>query len=93
MDKFKAKAIAERDLEFYRAMSYEEIATKIGELESFERVNGKGESYQIEFDFFFDDSEEENIRVIGMVSYSLWTDVSPVSSDFVIAPDGEFIGE
>ena len=93
MDKNEARAIAEKDLEFYRAMSYEEIARKIGNAASFERVSEKGEKYQIEFDFFYDGFEETDIRVVGMVSYSLWTDFSPVSSDFIIAPDGTFVGE
>ena len=94
MDKNEARAIAEKDLEFYRAMSYEEIVAKIGEQESFERVSERGEPYQIEFDFFYDDYlEQKDIRVIGMVSYSLWTDFSPVGSDFIIAPDGKFVGE
>lgn len=93
MDKNEARAIAEKGLECYRAKSYKEIAAKIGGQESFERVSEKGEPYQIEFDFFYDGFEKKNIRVLGMVSYSLWTDVSPVSSDFIIAPDGRFVGE
>jgi hypothetical protein len=55
MTKAEAKAIAQSDLEFYRAMSYEQIAIKIGNAESFERVTERGEPYQIEFDFFYDD--------------------------------------
>ena len=93
MNKAEARAIAERDLEFYRAMPYEEIANRIGAAESFERVSRQGEPYQIEFDFFYDAAEKQNIRVVGMVSYSLWTDFSPVSEDFIIAPDGTFISE
>ncbi len=93
MDKYEAKAIAEKDLEYYRAMPYEVIAGKIGEAESFERINEQGEPYQIEFNFFYDDNESENIRVGGIVSYSGWTDFFPVSNDFIIAPDGKFIGE
>ena len=93
MDKNEAWSIVEKELKFYRAMSYEEIARKIGNAESYERVSDKGEPYQIEVDFFYDGFEEKDIRVVGMVSYSLWTDFSPVSKDFIIAPDGTFVGE
>jgi len=93
MDKTEAKMIAENDLEVYRTLSYEEIVGKIGNQENFERVSENGEPYQIEFDFFYDDAASGNIRVAGIVSYSGWTDFFPVSNDFIIAPDGKFIGE
>ena len=88
MDKTEAIEIAEKELESYRVMSYAEIAKKIGEAESFERISDRGEPYQIEFDFFYDDKLDKSIRVIGMVSHSAWTDFSPVSNDFIIAPNG-----
>jgi len=93
MDKAEARLVAEKDLEFYRAMSYEQIAAKVGKQENFERISENGEAYQIEFDFFYDDNESGNIRVGGTVSYSRLTDFLPVSNDFIIAPDGKFIGE
>ena len=93
MDKNEAKAIAESELESYRAMPYELIAAKIGYPESFERQSSDGHSYQVEFHCFYDDSYDRNIRVICNVSYSGWTYFSPVSDDFIIAPDGSFIGE
>ena len=93
MNKAEARAVAEKDLQVYRAMSYEEIKKKIGDQDSFERVSEKGEPYQIEFDFFYDDSQSGNIRVVGTVSYSLWTDLAPLASDFIVAPTGKFIGE
>jgi hypothetical protein len=93
MDKAEARRIADKDLVFYRALGYEQIAAKIGSQENFDRVSESGEPYQIEFDFFYDDSESKNIRVCGIVSYSGWTDFFPVSSDFIIAPEGYFVGE
>ena len=93
MDKVQAQEIAERELEFYRRQSYKEIAAKRGTQESFERTSENGERYQIEFDCHDDDSESGNIRVSAAVSYSGWTDFFPVSSDFIVAPDGSFIGE
>ena len=93
MNKQEALDIAEKELDSYRSLPYEELVSKIGHAESFERVSESGEPYQIEFDCFFDDSEDRNIRVVGMVSYSWWTDFSPISSSFIMSPDRSFIGE
>ena len=93
VDKHKAAEVAGEELSSYRALSYDELVSKIGYAESFERISETGEPYQIEVDFHFDDSKEQNIRVVAMVSYSWWTDFSPVSSDFIMAPDGSFVGE
>lgn len=71
MDKAEARRIAERELEIYRRLSYEQIAAKRGTQESFERTSEVGDSYQIEFEFFDDDSESGNLRVSGAVSYKV----------------------
>jgi len=93
VNKAEATSIIENELAQYRKLPYEELVWKIGEQETFEKMNEKGEDYQIEIDFFFDDEKEKTLRVVGMISYSFWTDFSPVCSDFIIAPDGKFIGE
>ncbi len=93
MNKTEAASIIESELAQYKKLSYEDLVRKIGEQETFERINETGENYQIEIDFFFDDEKEKTLRVTGMISYSFWTDFSPVCSDFIIAPDGKFIGE
>jgi len=93
MNKTEAVSVVENELAQYRKLPYEELIRKIGEQETFERVNETGEKYQIEINFFFDDEEEKILRVTGMISYSFWTDFSPVCSDFIVAPDGKFIDE
>ncbi len=85
--------ILENKLSEYRKLSYSELVEKIGESETFEGKNEKGEDYQIEIEFFFDGHEETDLRVCGAICYSGWTDFFPVSSDFIISPDGKFIGE
>jgi hypothetical protein len=93
MKKEEAIKILEDKLNEYRNLSYAELVEKIGEQETFEGKNEKGEDYRIEFDFFYDGDEATDLRVSGMISYSGWTDFFPVCSDFIISPDGEFIGE
>lgn len=95
MNKMEAKKLAGKELFEYKKLSYSEILLKlkVGEPETFEKVNNWGEEYRVEVEFLFDDEEEGNIRVMTAISYSFWTDLSPVSDDFIIAPDGKFIGE
>ena len=93
MTKAEAGQIIEQYLDTYRRISYSELVLKIGEQETFEGVSRDGEKYQIEIDFFFDDEKTNNLRVTGMISYSFITDFAPVSRDFIIAPNGNFIGE
>ncbi len=93
MDKSEAHAVAEKELESYRSVPYEKLFLLLNTQESFERVSEKNEVYQIEFDFMFDDHDQKTIRVWAIVSYSFWTDFVPVSTSFIIAPNGDFIGE
>ncbi len=90
MDKQEAFEIAEKELESYRLFDYADLVSKIGNPEGFERFSKRGEAYQVEFECFFDDRENKNLRVAAAISYSGWTDFFPVSNDFIMAPDGSF---
>ena len=93
MTRAEAIQIVEQYLETYRQLNYSELVLKIGEQETFEGVSETGEKYEIEVDFFFDDEKTKNLRVTAMISYDRATNFSPVVSDFIIAPNGNFIGE
>jgi hypothetical protein len=43
--------------------------------------------------FFWDGREEENLRVIAAIDDGGWRALSPLSEDFIVAPDGSFVGE
>lgn len=93
MTKTEAITIIERFLNQFRKISYESLVEKIGKQKTFEETTEKGEDYRIEIDFFFDGHEETNLRVVAMISYSFWTDFSPISTDFIMHPSGNFVGE
>ncbi len=93
MEKEEATKIIEDKLSEMRKLHYSELVEKIGEQETFEGKTQTGEPYQIEVDFFFDNEKEKTLRVTAMISYSFITNFSPVTSDFIIAPNGKFIGE
>src|SRR5687768_5202688 len=89
----EAVKIAEKYLETYRRLSYSELVLKIGEQEVFEGVSADGENYQIEVEFFYDDEKNKNLRVSALISWNLATSFAPVNTDFIIAPNGNFVGE
>ncbi len=93
MKKEEALKILEGKLIEYRKLPYLELTKKIGDQETFQAKNEKGEEYQIEVDFFFYDEEVKTLRVTGMISYNFWTDFSPITSDFIVAQNGTFTGE
>jgi hypothetical protein len=93
MKKEDALKILEDKLSEYRKLSYLQLVEKIGEQETFQAKTEKGEDYQIEIDFFFDDEKEKTMRVTGMISCSGWTDFFPITSDFIVNQNGKFIGE
>jgi len=93
MDKREAMAIAEKELESYRVLSYDEIASRLGTHENFERSSENGDEYRVEIEFIYDGEDGGPIRVWAEVSYSFWSDFSPVTSTFILAPNGELIDE
>ncbi len=82
MNEAEAKAIAEKELERYRGLSYDEIISKLSTHENFERFSEAKEPYRVEIEFIYDGEDGGPIRVWAEVSYSLWTDFSPVVSTF-----------
>jgi hypothetical protein len=43
---------------------------------------------------FWDDSEHRNLRVMVSVDDGGWrSSLAPLSADFIVAPDGTFVGE
>ena len=66
----------------------------MGEIETLE-VMGESESkYQFEIQVIWDNKPGGNLRVIVSIDdSSIWRAISPLSEDFIIAPDGSFIGE
>ena len=94
MDKAEAKLTLERELARYRERSYEELLSLIDRPETFERSAPSGTNYQIEMQVFFDDPKvKSNLRVLGAVDDGGWRAFAPLSDDFIMSPDGSFVGE
>jgi hypothetical protein len=94
MNIVEAKSLLENELSRYRKRSYAELVSLLGQPETFQRVSPSGTIYQIEMEVFFDDnSKRHTLRVSGAIDDEGWRAVSPLCDDFLIAPDGTFVGE
>jgi hypothetical protein len=94
VDKGEATSVLERQLGRYRGLAYAELLALLGEAASFEVVGPGGTAYQVEIDAVWDDGPGGDLRIIGMIDDGgWWHGFAPLSSDFIISPDGSFVGE
>jgi hypothetical protein len=90
--KAEAKEIMARRLQDLRALSYESLL----ELQSpvTETVEApSGRSYQLEVQAFWDDRRKQTLRVMVSIDDGSLRSFAPLSNDFIVAPDGTFVGE
>ena len=93
MDKDEARGILRDHLEHFRARTREELLPLIDEPEVAEVTAPSGARYQVEVMAVWDDRPDVNLRVMGAIDdggLSAWL---PLSEDFIMAPDGSFVGE
>ncbi|HKO96569.1 MAG TPA: hypothetical protein VJU86_06245 [Pyrinomonadaceae bacterium] len=93
MNTVEAKSLLENELSQYRKRSYAELLLLFDGTQAFERVGSSGKTYQIEVQVFYDDSREQKLRVQGAIDDGGWRAFSPLCDEFLIAPDGSFVGE
>ena len=94
MDKGEATSVLERQLERYRGLAYAELLGLLGEAVSLEVVGPGGTTYQVEIEAVWDGEPGGDLRVIGSIEDGgWWRAISPLTRDFIISPDGSFVGE
>ena len=93
MDKGEAKSILEQELERYRSRSYGELLSLVDQVVTSERVSPSGSTYQVETQVFFDNESERSLRVMSSIGDGGWRAWIPLCDDFIIRPDGSFVGE
>lgn len=64
-----------------------------GEPDILERKSSAGVDYQFEMQAFWDDQRDGPIRVLVAIDGPGLPSFSPITDDFIIAPDGTFVGE
>ncbi len=93
MDKPEAKIILAEQLARFRLNSYAELVKIVGEVETYEVTGTSGASYQLEFQVFWDDKKGGDLRVAGAIDDGGWRALCPLTDDFIVGPDGKFVGE
>ncbi len=93
MDKREAKAILAGQLNEYRRRSHVELQALIESQETLEVTGELGTCYQLEFLAVWDSKPNGNLRVFGHIDDGGVRAFFPLSDDFIIAPDGSFVGE
>ncbi|MDX1601043.1 MAG: hypothetical protein R3191_05975 [Anaerolineales bacterium] len=94
MDRAEAREILAKELESFRSMDYERLRELEGENRALDRMGQSGTSYQIEIEVLWDDPLEgkRNLRVIASIDDgSFLASLFPLTSDFIMAPDGKVI--
>lgn len=108
MTKDDMRKILAEHLAKYRTWSYSQLAERVDSdrrlhdcLEHIESTASDGTMYQIEFQAFWDDKPQGDVRVIGNLSSEpqkpLWRFIpiyiSDVADSFIMRPDGRFVDE
>ena len=94
MDTTEARLILEKELARYRSRSYDELVATVGNADVLERTGASGTEYQLEIVSFSDHGAIGDIHVIASIDDgSFWHSFRPVTGDFIVRPDGSFVGE
>lgn len=93
-DKSEAGRLAESILESLRRESYQALVNRyLDSPEHREVVGESGKRYQVEVEAFWDSGQPGDLRVRVAIDDGGWRALSPLTSDFIIATDGSFVGE
>lgn len=93
MDHAEALALLREHLKTMRARSYADLTALRGEPQVAELRGASGVTYCIEVLVEWDRDPDGPLRVIGSVDDGGWRAFKPLCDDFILAPDGRFIGE
>jgi hypothetical protein len=89
-----ALGIANNALKDLRKLSYEECRDMIQlGSKTMEIVGSDGKRYQVQTEAFWDSKKNGPIRVMVLVDDGGLAAFKPLARDFIIAPDGSFVGE
>jgi len=84
------------ELNVLRSMSYQALADLVGRPHVLARKGADGAEYQIEVEVFPDSPRypRGNFRVIASIDDGTFpASIKPVTRDFIMSPDGAFVGE
>jgi hypothetical protein len=80
-------------LEELKKRPYDDLVSFMGHPQTKEVTGGDGKNYQLEAEVFWDGKKGGDIRVIVAGDDGGWRAFKLLTSDFIMAPDGSFVGE
>ncbi|QIK65662.1 hypothetical protein G7072_04295 [Nocardioides sp. HDW12B] len=95
MDEVEARAVLDRRVMQLRDQSYEELRDTWLLRPDCEDVTGaSGIWYQVEIEALWDDKKARTLRMFVAIDDGRgWRAFAPLTTTFVVAPDGTFLGE
>lgn len=95
MNKEEATRVLETVTRELRSEAYETLVARyLRNPDSRTVIADTGVQYQVEVQAFWDNLKPGNLRVIIAIDDSgLRAFIRPLSTDFIVAPDGTFVGE
>ena len=93
MDNGEAAAVLRGHLDGYRRRTYGELVGLRGRPQTAELQGASGSRYQIEVEVHWDGQSGGAVRVLGSIDDGGLRSFRPISQDFILAPDGKFVGE
>ena len=93
MDTQEARRLIEEQLAKYRTWGYTALLRLLQEQDTFELEGPTGTKYQVEIQAVWDDRKGGDLRVLGSIDDGGWRSFVPLTSDFIIGPEGTLVGE
>jgi hypothetical protein len=93
MNKEEAELVLAKLLSEYSEKCYNELQYLLSTQDTSEVSTKSGNKYQLEFQAVWDDKKGGNLRVIGSIDDGGIKSFAPITYDFVITSDGEFVGD
>jgi hypothetical protein len=93
MDNAEASSLLKGHLAAYRLRPYGELLTLLGKPQVAELRSASGRTYHVEVEVLWEGRPGGALRVLGSIDDGGWRSLRPLSDDFILAPDGRFVGE
>jgi hypothetical protein len=93
MNRVEALSVLQSQLQPWRERSWTQLREEVGQSHRFEVMAESGTWYQGDVQVFWDDKPDGAIRVMASIDDGGWRAFVPLTADFILAPDGTFVGE
>jgi hypothetical protein len=93
MNKEEAREVLQQQMSVYRQHKYVDLVSLIGDTDAFSVDGPSGAEYQIEIEVFWDAKPYEAVRAMGGIDDGGLSAFAPLTNDFIMDPDGSFVGE